>query len=204
MAGILHALLQLLDFLSQRSPAQRRKVFMQLQNVDIEGDVTKRETEKDKPAQENTWTIAVVFLVIGLLIGSGIAYIYVQDFVQKQQGERSTNQNITNSTISASLIIDFGNNTTMVFENITLKDPTPYGLLMECAKPEHGNFTVEATYYGEYDSMFVQSIDGVENGNNGRYWQYYVNGTLPMVGANKYNLKNGDIVEWKYEVPNWS
>ena len=156
-----------------------------------------KETEKTADRPKNSLIFGILFIVIGILIGGTLSYIYLENFSQIEKAPES-------STITVTLIIDFGNNTTMVFENITPEDPTAYGLLMECAKPEHGNFTVKSTYYAAYDSMFVEAIEGVENGDNGKYWQYYVNGELPMVGANKYVLKDGDIVKWVFEVPEWS
>ena len=38
-----------------------------------------------------------------------------------------------------------------------------------------------------------------ENGENGKYWLYYVNGEMPMVSADKKELRPGDKVEFKFE-----
>ncbi|HDO19251.1 MAG TPA: DUF4430 domain-containing protein [Thermoplasmatales archaeon] len=103
--------------------------------------------------------------------------------------------------ITASVFIDFGNGTSLSFTNITTCNATVFGLLLEAAKM--GNFSVKYTYYGEYDSMFVDSIAGVENGKDNRWWQYYVNGEYGMVGADKKPVKDGDIIEWKFEESQW-
>ncbi len=59
-------------------------------------------------------------------------------------------------------------------------------------------FKVE--YNNDYDfGVFIESIKGIKNGDEGKYWQYYVNGTLGDVAADKKILKNGDIVEWRFE-----
>ena len=138
---------------------------------------------------QREWVIGVSFLIIGIIIGGGLLYLY------STQKVISSNS----SVISATLIIDFGNNKTMTFKNVTLQNATAYSILMECAKPENGNFSVKATYWASYDSMFIEEIGNVKNGENGKYWQYYVNDKLPMVGANKYYLKNGDVVKWVFE-----
>jgi len=44
----------------------------------------------------------------------------------------------------------------------------------------------------------VENIDGVKNGTDNKYWQYWVNGELPMVSADKKEVKKGDEVEWKF------
>ncbi len=52
----------------------------------------------------------------------------------------------------------------------------------------------------EYSGLgaLVISMGNKENGKDNKYWQYYVNGIMPQVGADKYILQNGDIVEWRF------
>lgn len=45
----------------------------------------------------------------------------------------------------------------------------------------------------------VSGIGPHENGDDNRYWHYYVNGVLPMIGADQYELQHTDRVEWKFE-----
>ncbi|MFH1048897.1 MAG: DUF4430 domain-containing protein [Patescibacteria group bacterium] len=47
--------------------------------------------------------------------------------------------------------------------------------------------------------VFVESIAGVKNGDEGKYWQYYVNDKLGEVAADKKEVKAGDKVEWRFE-----
>ncbi len=49
--------------------------------------------------------------------------------------------------------------------------------------------------YGEY----VDSINGVAGGTDGKYWAFYVNGQMAQVGAADYKTKAGDKIEWKFE-----
>lgn len=59
---------------------------------------------------------------------------------------------------------------------------------------------IEIEYNNNYDfGVFIESIGGVANGDEGKYWQYYVNGTLGEVAADKKVLKEGDGVEWRFE-----
>ena len=46
---------------------------------------------------------------------------------------------------------------------------------------------------------FVDSINGVQGGTNGKYWAFYVNGKQSNVGANDYVTQDGDTLEWKFE-----
>ena len=45
---------------------------------------------------------------------------------------------------------------------------------------------------------FVKQIGDKINGQDTKYWQYWVNGTQPMVAADKYQLKGGESVLWTF------
>ncbi len=47
--------------------------------------------------------------------------------------------------------------------------------------------------------ILVEGINGKVNGVEDKYWQYFVNDTMPQVGADKLELKDRDSVEWRYE-----
>lgn len=49
--------------------------------------------------------------------------------------------------------------------------------------------------YGPY----VDSINGIQGGTDGKYWSFYVDGKLAEVGANDYKAKGGELIEWKFE-----
>jgi hypothetical protein len=51
-----------------------------------------------------------------------------------------------------------------------------------------------------YDiGILVEAIGDQENGQDGKYWLYYVNGEMPMVASDKNEIKAGDKVEFKFE-----
>ncbi|PIV68420.1 MAG: hypothetical protein COS08_06660 [Euryarchaeota archaeon CG01_land_8_20_14_3_00_38_12] len=136
----------------------------------------------------------IAIIILGSLTG-GFAYLNLTATPKEVLKE--------GAEISATISINFTNGNVLGPYNITTKNATVYGFLLEAAKPENGNFTVKATYWGSYDSMFVDSIAGAEGGQDGKWWQYYVNGELPMVGCDKYIVQNNDYIEWKFEVPAW-
>lgn len=45
---------------------------------------------------------------------------------------------------------------------------------------------------------FVMSINGTANTTD-HFWMFYVNGQLASVGADQYQTKDGDKIEWRYE-----
>ena len=46
--------------------------------------------------------------------------------------------------------------------------------------------------------VFVNSIDGSANTSD-TYWMFYVDGQLAPVGADQYQSKTSDKIEWRYE-----
>ena len=42
-------------------------------------------------------------------------------------------------------------------------------------------------------------IGDFTNGQDNKYWQYYINNTHPEVGAGSYQLTGGERVEWRFE-----
>ena len=106
------------------------------------------------------------------------------------------NNDGTNEEITATVTIDFGNGTIDTYE-VKTKNNTVYDFLIQAAKK--AGYDVKATYYGLYDSMFIDSIANVENGQDNKYWIYYINGESGSVGSQKQTVENNDVIEWKFE-----
>lgn len=49
--------------------------------------------------------------------------------------------------------------------------------------------------FGEY----VDSINGIVGGTDGKYWLFYVNGEMAQIGAGEYITQTGDVIEWRFE-----
>ena len=45
---------------------------------------------------------------------------------------------------------------------------------------------------------FVKQIGDKANGQQSRYWQYYVNGSQPPVASDRYILQGGETVLWTF------
>lgn len=52
--------------------------------------------------------------------------------------------------------------------------------------------------YGDM-GVLVTGMGGRANGTDGSYWQYQVDGVTPMVGADQYELKDGEIIIWEFK-----
>jgi len=77
---------------------------------------------------------------------------------------------------------------------------TVFSVLEKCSTRNH--FLIKYTYYEQFDSTLINSINNDAGGEGGKYWQYYVNNgeTPPMVGCDKYEIFNGDSVQWRFEL----
>ena len=66
---------------------------------------------------------------------------------------------------------------------------------------ERNDIALDYTYYEQFDSILINSINGDENGPDNMYWQYYVNGNIPMVGCDNFKeISNGDYIKWSFEI----
>lgn len=95
-------------------------------------------------------------------------------------------------------IVIMGDGWTIEDNLLAYNGDTVFSLLEKSSS--RNDFSIEYTYYEEFDSILINSINNDENGKNGKYWQYYVNGDIPMIGADKYSISNGDYIEWKLEI----
>lgn len=81
------------------------------------------------------------------------------------------------------------------------KNVTVASFLFECGT--YYNFSVQKEYWKGYYSFFIIGIHDIENGDNGRYWQYYVDDQFADVGCSNYFLNDNDVVEWRFEPSSW-
>lgn len=89
------------------------------------------------------------------------------------------------------LIIDDGEARPKTFEEKLTKGMTAFALL------EKSGLTLKTKQYDI--GIFVEAIGDKENGQDGKYWLYYVNGEMPQLAVDKKELKTGDKVEFKFE-----
>jgi len=60
---------------------------------------------------------------------------------------------------------------------------------------EHVRITTQQSSYGEY----IDTINGVQSGSDGKYWALYVNGKQSPIAANNYITHSTDTIEWRFE-----
>lgn len=146
----------------------------------------------------------LALVIIGIFTIT-VGYLVQRNFVLTQQetnnliqGEASIQENVfrKNQEKRVSYIVDKGNGIINSYKISSSENSTVFSLLEELAQREI--FKIDFTIY-QGMGVLVKSIDGIENGTDNKYWQYWVNGELPMVAADKKEVKVGDKIEWKFE-----
>ncbi len=90
--------------------------------------------------------------------------------------------------------IDFGNGTNVTYAGLQASN---------VLNATQAIARIELNWYG--DLAFVVSIDGVSNdAAQGLWWQYWVDGQLGPVAANKYQLQSNDSIQWRREPSEYS
>lgn len=59
---------------------------------------------------------------------------------------------------------------------------------------------MESSFTPVYNSAYIEGIHNLYEFDVGKFsgWMYAVNGWFPNYGCSRYQLKNGDVVEWRY------
>ncbi len=57
---------------------------------------------------------------------------------------------------------------------------------------------IHVQHHVEFQGAFIDSIDGIVNGQDGHYWSYYINGEYGLVSADSADLNNGDELRWVF------
>ncbi len=96
---------------------------------------------------------------------------------------------------TASIQLDFGDGNARTFNTLFSEGESLFTVLQRVAGENDIGFD-----YKEYGSlgMLVTKIGDKENGDNERYWQYWVNGKYAMVGVSFYGVRASDIIEWRF------
>jgi hypothetical protein len=137
--------------------------------------------------------IFAVFLFT--LIGS-IFWFLPQDYSFANSANNASMVNKAEQKIDFTLKIDFGDGVISDFDAVTYGSEALFQALERKLLEENIGFNHKSfAGLGE----FVTQIGSMKGGDGGKNWRYYVNGVMPQVGVSFYRIKNGDIIEWKFE-----
>lgn len=132
-------------------------------------------------------------IVVGIIIISGwiIFSSQIEQFLFQREVE------ISQETIEKEvvLVIDDGEGIPKTFEAEFNERITAFDLLK--IKAEESNLTLKTKTFDI--GIMVEAIGDKENGQDGKYWLFYINNEMSMEASDKKVLKPGDRVEFKFE-----
>ena len=122
------------------------------------------------------------------LAGLKEANIFQEEFPKEAQEEEIKGEVV--------LEINYGDGDNQVSTEKLVKGMTAQSLLEDKIVELKSKLTIISDSNA---GSFIKAIGDKENGQDGKYWLYYVNGQLPMVSVDKTELNSGDKVEFKFE-----
>lgn len=99
-----------------------------------------------------------------------------------------------------SLMIDSGDHTPESFGQFEAQGQTLFDLTKTVTSQKSLKFVFKD--YGDM-GVLVTQIGDKTNGLDNKYWQYWVNNEQVQLSANKYLIKAGDIIIWKFSKSNF-
>ncbi|OGZ18935.1 MAG: hypothetical protein A2175_02280 [Candidatus Nealsonbacteria bacterium RBG_13_42_11] len=130
-----------------------------------------------------------IILIIGswLMFSSKISQQAFQEEIKISQGD------IKKEIVL--LVIDDGEGAPKNFEVEFNEGMTAFDLLEEGT--ENSDLFLKTKTYDI--GILIEAIGDKENGQDEKYWFYYVNGKMPMISADKEEIKLEDKVEFRFE-----
>ena len=134
-----------------------------------------------------------IIIGVGIIVIVGSWLILSNGFWQDSVKETDLVQETIEKEVV--LVIDDGGGNPNTFVAEFKEGMTAFDLLKN--KTEESGIALKTKTYDI--GILVEAIRDKENGQDGKYWLYYVNGEMPMVAADKLIIKPGDKVEFKFE-----
>lgn len=142
-----------------------------------------------------------IYIIIGLLIIVFVAGCFVVVGIFPGQSLRPgiEKANIAGETTAkkVSLVVDSGSGNPKTFVADFKEPMTAFDLL----KSGTENLNLKTKEYSI--GIMIEAIGDKENGQDGKYWMYYINGKLAGVSADKQKLAADDKVEFRFEKPSF-
>lgn len=137
--------------------------------------------------------IILLSLALLLLLFSGCRSLTPKQQSQEENIPPATEEKSEKNEVSLS--IDFGNEQSKTFILEFEEEKTVYDLLEELEKQNKIELGTK-----EYDlGILIEAIDGIKNGQDNKYWLYYLNEQMAPVGVSEQKVSNGDKIEFRFE-----
>lgn len=138
--------------------------------------------------------------IIVILVGVGLFY-FGYSYSPSLSFKNNTGYTSNTSKQTVSMLIDDGKIITG-FDNQTIPpdEPTVFGLLKQVTTTNNIKLEYDPASSNSFNAVFIKQIGEKKNSTNAAYWQYWVDGSQPPVGADHYNLTGGEAVLWTFRL----
>lgn len=130
-----------------------------------------------------------------ILVGGAILFVLIGGFAYMRSSPAPEDLHQELRLIDAHLTIEG----VLAPRAVTVAAGTTALEMLRAESEKTGFALIEKEYAGL--GSLVEEIGDLKNGTDGRYWTYSVNGIFASVGADNYELKPGDAIEWAFAVP---
>jgi hypothetical protein len=132
----------------------------------------------------------IAIFVVGLIAGALLGGTFHKETIIVREGTADTPAALT----SVNLMIDDGHGNVKTWNTVSWHEAMSVMDLLDLVAS-----TGNITYTTSADRTKVVSVNGVSTtGTSTERWQFWVNNTYEPRIPNKYYLKPGDIVLWKF------
>ncbi len=129
--------------------------------------------------------------ILIIILASGLFFYKKYNPINTPVPEQNTNYEQ-----KVNLVIDFGNKEIKNFDLNLEANSSAFSVLKTATEKENIKLQVKQYDFG----VFVEKIGDFESTAK-KSWIYYINSESGQIAADQQKLKNGDKVEWKYEIP---
>lgn len=136
----------------------------------------------------NKTRIILAALIVAIIcVAAGVAY-----YLQTEQAPTTTTGTET-TEIAVTLTVQG------VYDDKEIATPNGISVvdLLEFINRSDESLLLSTKEYSGL-GILVESMGELKNGTDNKYWQYFVNNEMPQVGADQYELKDGDDIEWRF------
>jgi len=137
-------------------------------------------------------------VAIGLIAGAvvGSYPTTTLDFTTSIEPTTTRVAGVADARTQSVLVIDYGTTQVSYPYQLSPETATSAQALLE-EMTDKNDIVLETTTY-DFGTL-ITGINGYINGDNNKYWMFYVNEEMPMVGAEQYTVQPDDEIEFKYE-----
>lgn len=152
-------------------------------------------------SEKSNWMWVSIGLLCLLIAATYLAIYYYSESMHFRSLYERAVSDLKKLTMKVNILIDYGNGTRTWYNGTSV--PRETNVLMATRIVA----LIEGT---EYPGMgtFVDSINSVRN-EGGKYWMWYIwnpdkrDWELGPVASDKYVLREGDTIMWRYETPSF-